>query len=236
MSEAHPRHILIVDDDRALSSMLSELLQTEGFACSVAGDGREALSQARTLEPDLVILDVMMPGEDGITTLRTLRRDSDVPVLMLTAMGEDDDRILGLEAGADDYLAKPFVARELILRIHAILKRTATRHPAGIADTQPISAGPLTVDPARDRARLGDVTLELTGAELRILEALVAKPGVVATREELTQFALGRKLTPYDRALDTHISHLRRKLRAGAAGESCEIRSVRGAGYKLVID
>ena len=236
MTKGDPPRVLIVDDDRALSSMLSELLQTEGFACSVAGDGREALGLARALDPDLVILDVMMPGEDGITTLRSLRQDSDVPVLMLTAMGEDDDRILGLEAGADDYLAKPFVARELVLRIHAILKRTARVHPGSSTDTRPLIAGPLTVEPAKDRARLGDTMLELTGAELRILEALVAQPGAVATREELTQFALGRKLTPYDRALDTHVSHLRRKLRAGATGQRCEIRSVRGTGYKLVID
>ncbi len=236
MAAPETRHILIVDDDRALSAMLSELLQTEGFACSLASDGREALRQARTLEPDLVILDVMMPGDDGIATLRRLRERSDVPVLMLTAMGEDDDRILGLEAGADDYLAKPFVARELVLRIHAILKRLTTPPSGRAAGSQPLTAGPLTVEPDKDRARLGDTSLALTGAELRILAALAAKPGEVATREELTRLALGRKLTPYDRALDTHVSHLRRKLRDAPVGARCEIRSVRGAGYKLVVD
>ncbi|MGB5353905.1 MAG: response regulator, partial [Woeseia sp.] len=115
------RKILIVDDDRALTGMLSELLEIEGLACSVAHNGGDALTIERKEKPDLVILDVMMPGDDGITTLRSLRQTSSVAVLMLTAMGEDDDRILGLEAGADDYLAKPFVARELVLRVQAIL-------------------------------------------------------------------------------------------------------------------
>jgi DNA-binding response OmpR family regulator len=201
----------------------------------VANNGSDALQLEKSLQPDLVILDVMMPGDDGITTLRKLRQTSTVAVLMLTAMSEDDDRILGLEAGADDYLAKPFVPRELVLRIKAILRRFA--EPAGAAGaTAAKKAGPLAIDPARDRAVFDGVTLPLTGAELRILQALTSGVGEVVSREQLTLLALGRELTPYDRALDTHVSHLRRKLAAVDSGSRVEIRSVRGAGYRLVID
>ena len=225
--------ILLVDDDRALTEMLSELLQTEGYECTVADNGSAALVKEREERPDLVILDVMMPGDDGIVTLRKLRETSEVAVLMLTAMGEDDDRVLGLEAGADDYLAKPFVARELVLRIQAILRRLdqPRSRDAGSA----IQAGPLTIEPSKERAQLGGASLPLTGAELRILELLASRPGEIVSREELTQIALGRELSPYDRALDTHISHLRNKL-GKASSPQIAIRSVRGAGYRLVID
>ena len=227
-------NILVVDDDRALTDLLAELLQTEGYACSVAHNGADALALEGTLKPDLVILDVMMPGDDGISTLRKLRETSRVPVLMLTAMGEDDDRVLGLEAGADDYLAKPFVARELVLRIRAILRRTAASSPAEVR--APVQAGPLIVEPNKERAQIDGESLPLTSAELRILEALAASAGKIVSREQLTQTALGRELSPYDRALDTHISHLRRKLRSKQPSVPLEIRSVRGAGYRLVVD
>lgn len=224
---------MLVDDDRALTEMLSELLQTEGYDCVIANNGTEALKKQRAEEPDLVILDVMMPGDDGIATLRKLRETSEVAVLMLTAMGEDDDRVLGLEAGADDYLAKPFVARELVLRIQAILRRLDV--PAASNAQATIQAGPLTIEPAKERAQLDGISLPLTGAELRILESLAARPGEVVSREDLTRIALGRELTPYDRALDTHISHLRNKL-GKASSAPVAIRSVRGAGYRVVID
>ena len=225
--------VLLVDDDHALTEMLSELLETEGYECTVADNGSAALVKEREERPDLVILDVMMPGDDGITTLRKLRETSEVAVLMLTAMGEDDDRVLGLEAGADDYLAKPFVARELVLRIQAILRRLgqAKSVEAGSA----IQAGPLTIEPSKERAQLNGASLPLTAAELRILESLASRPGEIVSREELTRFALGRELSPYDRALDTHVSHLRNKL-GQASSPPIAIRSVRGAGYRLVID
>ncbi len=225
--------ILLVDDDRALTEMLSELLQTEGYECTVADNGSAALVKEREERPDLVILDVMMPGDDGIVTLRKLRETSEVAVLMLTAMGEDDDRVLGLEAGADDYLAKPFVARELVLRIQAILRRL--NQPRSRDAGSAIQAGPLTIEPSKERAQLDGASLPLTGAELRILELLASRPGEIVSREELTQIALGRELSPYDRALDTHISHLRNKL-GKASSPQIAIRSVRGAGYRLVID
>jgi two-component system response regulator CpxR len=209
-------------------------LQTEGFECTVAHNGRDALALVDEQSPDLVILDVMMPGDDGISTLCTLRETSGVPVLMLTAMGEDDDRILGLESGADDYLAKPFVARELVLRIQSILRRVASPPEAGKG--APVRAGALTIEPGKERAQLADQALPLTGAELRILEALAVSAGEVVSRERLTEVALGRELSPYDRALDTHVSHLRRKLSDAAPDAAIEIRSVRGAGYRLVVD
>lgn len=228
------RKILIVDDDRTLTDLLAELLQTEGFECTVAHNGRDGLALVDEQSPDLVILDVMMPGDDGIRTLRTLRRTSGVPVLMLTAMGEDDDRILGFESGADDYLAKPFVARELVLRIQSILRR-ATSSP-DVGKGVPVRAGPLTIEPGKERAQLDNQALPLTGAEFCILEALAISAGEVVSRERLTEIALGRELSPYDRALDTHVSHLRRKLGDAAPGAAIEIRSVRGAGYRLVVD
>jgi len=236
MSKAAAPHVLIVDDDLTLSTMLAELLQAEGFRCTTAADGAVGLRKVRESTPDLVVLDVMMPGDDGISTLRRLREESRIPVLMLTAMGADDDRILGLEAGADDYLAKPFVARELVLRIRAILKRTNEIHDKSGGLSETLAAGPLSVNLQKDRAMLDDIKLKLTGAELRILASLIEKPGEIISRERLTEFALGRKFTPYDRALDTHISHLRRKLSQGTAKQDCEIRSVRGTGYKLVIN
>ena len=225
-------NILVVDDDRALTDLLAELLQTEGYVCSIAHNGLDALALENEHKPDLVILDVMMPGDDGISTLRKLRETSSVPVLMLTAMGEDDDRILGLEAGADDYLAKPFVARELVLRIQAILRRAS--EPSRVNDE--VQVGPLTVEPNKERAQLDGESLPLTGAELRILAALASSAGEIVSRERLTEVALGRELSPYDRALDTHISHLRRKLRSNEPSVPLEIRSVRGAGYRLVVD
>ena len=228
-----PAKILLVDDDRTLTEMLSELLQTEGYDCIVSDNGSDALVKERNEKPDLVILDVMMPGDDGITTLRKLREISDVAVLMLTAMGEDDDRVLGLEAGADDYLAKPFVARELLLRIQAILRRIS--QPGSVNPETTIQAGPITIEPSKERAQLDGASLPLTGAELRILESLASRPGEIVSREELTKIALGRELSPYDRALDTHVSHLRKKL--GKAGNPpIAIRSIRGEGYRLVID
>ncbi|MBT8143552.1 MAG: response regulator transcription factor [Gammaproteobacteria bacterium] len=215
--------------------MLAELLETAGYEAVTAHDGDEGLERFREKQPDLVVLDVMMPRRDGIATLVTLREQSQVPVIMLTAMGEQSDRILGLETGADDYLAKPFAPRELLLRIAAILRRHVPEEESASSDV--IEIGPLTVRPGRHEARLGGEELTLTGAEMRILAELALRHGDVVSRERLTRHALGRALTPLDRALDTHMSHLRRKLGAVARDDQrCEIRSVRGAGYRLIID
>lgn len=218
--------LLLIDDDEQLVTMLAELLRLEDYAVETASDGRRGVDAVETTAPDLVVLDVMMPGMDGFETLTAIRARSRVPVLMLTARGEIDDRICGLEAGADDYLAKPFNPRELLLRIGAILRR------GGSVEGEVLAFHGITLDPGNMRASIAGETVSLTGAELRVLEGLLREAGHVASRDALTQFALGRKRTAYDRALDTHISNLRQKL--GGDTSPVEIRNVRGAGYALL--
>ena len=227
--------ILLVDDDRELTGMLSEYLIREGFDVRVLHDGSEALALLAdpSLErgPDLVVLDVMLPGRSGLDVLRAMRaREAPPPVVMLTARGDDVDRIVGLELGADDYLPKPFNPRELVARLRAVLRRIGEPRSA----QEPLVIGALRVDPARHRASVGATPIELTGAELRVLEALLRAAGRVVSRELLTEQALGRRLELYDRSIDTHISNLRRKLAAAGAND-IEIRGIRGAGYLLAL-
>lgn len=235
MEEEPRKHILLVDDDRKLTNMLSELLESEGYSCAVAPNGARGLLLAQEQDPDLVVLDVLMPGADGVETLRRLRATSDVPVIMLTAMGEDEDRIRGLEAGADDYLAKPFVARELLLRVKAILKRFSSETLRQQDGHTVLTAGPLEIALDTQQAQLGEKPLNLTNMELRVLYALAEKQGSVVTREHLSQYAIGREPMPFDRTLDTHISNLRRKI-AATGDTNCAIRSVRGSGYRLTVN
>lgn len=213
--------------------MLAELLETEGYACVTAPNGTRGLLLLEEHKPDLVVLDVMMPGHDGIETLIELRRQSGVPVIMLTALGEEEHRIRGLEAGADDYVAKPFAARELLLRIRAVLKRVAEQADGDDA-VGSRQAGRIEIMLDRQQASVDGVPLELTNMELRILAVLVEKAGAVVTRQHLSRYAIGRELMPEDRTLDTHVSNLRRKI--AATGESgCAIRTVRGSGYRLTV-
>ena len=227
--------ILLIDDDRRLSSMLAELLETEGFTCVVASNGSRGVLLLEEHRPDLVVLDVMMPGQDGIETLIEIRQKSNVPVIMLTALGDEKNRIRGLEAGADDYVAKPFAARELLLRIGAVLKRSAD---GGASDADGDAgnriAGPLQVRLNRQQASVGDIALDLTSTELRILAVLVDKNDAVVTRQYLSRYAIGRELLPDDRTLDTHVSNLRRKI-AATGDTDCVIRTVRGSGYRLTV-
>jgi DNA-binding response OmpR family regulator len=233
-----PASVLIVDDDRELGQMLTEYLTGEGFQVSLVRDGAEALERL-TATPaageshpfDLVILDVMLPSLSGFEVLRRLRHSLSVPVIMLTAHGADVDRIVGLELGADDYLSKPFNPRELVARVRAVLRRFSPRD----ADTpaHPVSVGPLRLDPATFEVTLSGQSVRLTGTELRLLEVLMRAVGQVQSRESLTERVLGRRLTPYDRSIDTHVSNLRRKLGLGESGLP-EIRSIRGAGYVLI--
>jgi len=228
-----PPSLLIVDDDRELGQMLTEYLSGEGFQVSVLRDGAEALEKLIE-EPhpaDLVILDVMLPSLSGFEVLRRLRRNLSVPVIMLTAHGADVDRIVGLELGADDYLAKPFNPRELVARVRAVLRRFQPRDAD--APAQPVSIGPLRLDPAIFEVTLNGQAVRLTGTELRLLEVLMRSAGQVQSRESLTERVLGRRLTPYDRSIDTHVSNLRRKLGLGENGLP-EIRSIRGSGYVLI--
>ena len=222
--------LLIVDDDQALCALLVEYLTLEGFATVAAGTGPAGLELLARTPVDLVILDVMLPELCGFEVLRRLRALSRVPVIMLTARGEEVDRIVGLEMGADDYLAKPFSPRELVARIRAVLRRTPGE--AGGADGA-ILWGPLRLDLRARCAQVGGKDLELTAAELRILELLVRADTRTVTRDELMLQALGRRLLPTDRSLDTHISNLRRKLQRHT--DRVSVQSVRGSGYALTL-
>jgi len=222
--------VLVVDDDTEMCAMLREYLSKEQFEVSLAHDGVSALHLVDEAMPDIVLLDVTMPSLGGFDVLRRLRGETDLPVLMLTARDDFSDRVHGLELGADDYLTKPFNARELVARINAILRRAK----AGAASEAPelLHLGVLTLETGLRRAKVGDDALSLTDAEFRILELLVRSAGRVVTRSEITRRALGRKRLGLDRSVDTHVSNLRRKLGARVE-ESTPILGVRGAGYMM---
>lgn len=232
MSNPRPALILIVDDDTELTQMLQRFLAGEGLTAIRAGTGGEALRLLAQRAVDLIVLDVMLPGIDGFEVLRRVRERYDTPILMLTARGDDTDRILGLESGADDYLSKPFNPRELVARIGAIFRRMERRETASRPSIQ---LGPLTMDPTRLGVLMNGEPIRLTTAEFMVLEALVSGAGKMQTRARLTEVALGRPLEAYDRSIDTHVSNLRRKLGLGPDA-SLEIRSIRGVGYLLTAD
>ena len=219
-------NVLIVDDDVELCSLVAEYLGSEGFHVEVVHDGERGLQKILSQNPSLVVLDVMLPGMNGFDVLRQVRQQSRVPVLLLTARGEDVDRIVGLEIGADDYLPKPFNPRELVARIRAILRRTTESGSGSVAET--VRVGTIEVDPATRTARQEGRVLDLTSVEFSLLEVLVREAGRVVSREELTARVLGRKFSPFDRSIDMHVSKVRKKL--GDASEE-HIKTVRGAGY-----
>jgi DNA-binding response OmpR family regulator len=228
-NEPKPK-LLIIDDDQELCGMLVEYLGPEGFETSTAATGPIGLEKLANSAVDLVILDVMLPQLSGFEVLRRIRAVSRVPVIMLTARGEEVDRVVGLEMGADDYLAKPFSPRELVARIRAVMRRA----PIEAADASgQIAWGPLRIDLRAHRAQAGENDLELTSAELRILELLVRADTRTVSRDELMSQALGRRLLPTDRSLDTHVSNLRRKLTRYT--DRVTVQSVRGAGYALTL-
>jgi len=220
--------VLLVDDDVDLADMLGEYLGNEGFEVDVAHDGQAGVARALAGGIDLVVLDVMMPGISGVEVLRRIRAESRLPVLMLTARGDDLDKVLGLELGADDYVPKPCTPRELVARIRAILRRTApVERPAML------SSGPLVVWPEKRQAELAGQVLALTSAEYGLLEALVRNAGHVVSKADLSEQGLGRPLARFDRSIDVHVSAIRQKLGQLADGRSW-IQTVRGVGYQLV--
>lgn len=225
MSEAK---ILLADDDEELCDLLRDFLVRDGFAVDVSHDGDTALARARDGGYDALILDVMLPGRSGLELLRELRRDNALPVLMLTALGEDLDRILGLELGADDYVPKPCNPREIAARLRAILRRT--RGEAEAAKLADVSVGPVSLRASSRSATLRGETLALTGTEFNVLAVLLREAGRVVSKETLSQDVLGRPLGPFDRSIDVHISKLRRKLGNAADGESL-IGTVHRGGY-----
>ena len=233
--------VLIVDDDRELCELVAELLGEEGFEVEVSNRSESGLERALSGEHSLVVLDVMMPGMNGFEVLRRLRaQGSDVHVMMLTARGDDVDRIVGLEIGADDYLPKPFNPRELIARIQAILRRVRPARADGgstsAAQTpepraaQRLAVGDVELDTGTRQVWLGGRAVELTNVEYEILVQLVSSAGFVVTREALVRTVLGRELSVFDRSIDMHISHLRKKL-GHRAGDAERIKTVRGVGY-----
>jgi len=220
--------VLIVDDDVQLCRLLAERLGTEGFTIEAVHDGVRGLERALSLEHALVVLDLMLPGMGGLELLRRLRTKSPIPVLILTARGEDIDRILGLEIGADDYVPKPFNPRELVARVRAILRRASNPGPP----SSPLITGDIRLDPQSREATLKDTPLNLTSVEFTLLELLLRQAGHVVTREHLTESVLGRKLGPFDRVIDVHISNIRKKL--GPSDHGQRIKSIRGSGYLFV--
>jgi DNA-binding response OmpR family regulator len=221
--------ILIIDDDHELGEMLGDFLAPDHLQLTASHTGEDGLEVLQTKNFDLLILDIMMPGMSGLDVLKKVRQTSDIPVIMLTARGEDIDRILGLEFGADDYIAKPFNPRELVARIKAILRRM--QRSTGDANRQVVGA--LELDTRTRSVTAHGNSVRLTGTEFEILNCIINSDGAVVSREHLSEQALGRRLLPYDRSIDTHISNLRGKLeRAGLTDPA--IVSQRGVGYRLV--
>jgi two-component system, OmpR family, response regulator len=229
-----PLSLLLVDDDHELSALLGEYIANEGFAVEHLSDGAQALERLRNARVDIVVLDVMMPLMSGIEVLRRLRAFSGVPVLMLTARGDDVDCVLALELGADDYVQKPCAPRELVARLRAILRRmSALRTHAAASDS--IVVGALAVWPQRRAAEYGSTPIALTSTEYSLLEVLMRHAGSVVSKNDLSLKALGRAMGPYDRNVDVHVSAIRQKI-APLSGGRALIQTVRGVGYQLVRD
>ena len=227
-------HLLLADDDPELSLMLKEYLEGNGFQVETVSDGPLALKRALDENFDLVILDVMMPGRNGLDVLRDLRAEKVTPVLMLTARGEDVDSIVGLELGADDYLAKPCNPRVLEARIRAVLRRSELRPETGESGpAQLVRVGDLSVHSGTRSALLGDRPIAITSTEFSILEVLLREAGRVVSKAELSELALARPLSSFDRSLDMHVSNLRRKLGPLADGGE-RIKTIRGIGYQYL--
>ncbi|MGB0894387.1 MAG: response regulator [Parashewanella sp.] len=221
--------LLLVEDDLGLVDLLTQLLELEGFHITATTDGEAGLQQALSLDYDLILLDVMLPKLNGFELLRKLRQQKQTPVLMLTARGEDIDKVVGLEIGADDYLAKPFNDRELIARIKAILRRSQVTQQQKKAATVR-HQGDLYLDITRQEVLCDNLQIELTGTEFALLNTLIEHCGEMVDREYLSQQVLGKKLMAYDRSLDMHLSNLRKKIPERDDGRP-RVKTVRGKGY-----
>jgi DNA-binding response OmpR family regulator len=223
--------LLIIDDDVALCELVTEYLEPHGFQITSVHRGDTGAEKALTREFAIVVLDVMLPGLNGFEVLRRIRAESKVPVLMLTARGDDVDRIVGLEIGADDYLPKPFNPRELMARIRAILRRSQTEtHEVPENQAKVLSAGDVQLDVGTRVVRRDGELIELTAVEFDLLERLLRAAGTIITREQLSKEVLGRSPSPFDRSIDMHISNLRKKL-GHQFGDVERIKTVRGVGY-----
>lgn len=219
--------LLVVDDDPALCELLSDYLGDSGFAVATAGDGRAMRDMLAHGMPDVVVLDLMLPGEDGLSLARELRSQSQVPILMLSARGSEIDRVVGLEVGADDYLAKPFSPRELLARLRALLRRSQS---GGSPPMSTLAFGPFALDTAARRLLRHGVEIRLTGAEFDLLRVMVERPNRVLTRDVLVDLLKGYDRDPFDRSIDIRVTRLRRKIESDPSAPAY-IRTVRGEGY-----
>lgn len=221
--------ILVIDDEPQIADICRDYLTAAGFAVTTAHDGPKGLALARKDHPDLIVLDLMLPGMDGLDVCRELRRESNTPIIMLTARVEESDKLVGLELGADDYMVKPFSPKELVARVRAVLRRAEN-----INAPQPevLRVGDVTLDTARMRVMVGERNIELTATEFQLLVALAAQPGRIFTRAQLLDVVHGVAFESYERAIDAHIKNLRRKLEPNPR-EPRYILTVYGVGYKF---
>jgi two-component system alkaline phosphatase synthesis response regulator PhoP len=225
--------ILVVDDEPQIAEIARDYLRLAGFDVIVAGDGVRALETARGRRPDLVVLDLGLPGLDGLDVARALRQESDVPIIMLTARVTEDDRLQGLEIGADDYITKPFSPRELVARVRAVLRRSERQLIEQNVDGDLLRVADLVLDIARLSVRRGDEPIDLTATEFHILATLARHPGRVFTRAQLLDAARGTDAEAYERAVDSHVKNIRRKLERDPHAPRY-LETVYGIGYKLV--
>jgi len=219
--------ILVVDDEPKIVRLVADYLDAAGFTVATAGNGDEALMRARTQAPDLVVLDLGLPGLDGLDVTRTLRRNGEVPIIMLTARSDETDRIIGLELGADDYVTKPFSPRELVARVRAVLRRHA-----GAGESELLRAGDLLLDVPRMRVTRGEQPVELTATEFTLLAAMARQPGRVFTRSQLLDAIHGVAFESFERAIDAHIKNIRRKLEPEPRSPRY-LLTIYGVGYRL---
>jgi len=234
MAHQDREHVLLIDDDIDLCRLLEQYLQREGLCVEMVHDGRDAVDRLLSREHDIAILDAMLPSLSGLEILRMVRTQSQIPVIMITARGEETERIVGLEVGADDYLPKPFNPRELVARMRAVLRRAQVPDSSASLPVRSVIVGGIEINPrARSVWREGS-PVTLTTAEFDLLQVLMRNAGTVVAREDLAQIALGRPFAPFERSVDLHISHLRRKL--GPLPDRTErIKAVRGIGYLYAV-
>jgi two-component system alkaline phosphatase synthesis response regulator PhoP len=223
--------VLVVDDEAKIVEVVGDYLRTAGFSVTTAGDGARAIASARARPPDLVVLDLGLPGLDGLDVARELRRTSPVPIIMLTARGEETDRVVGLELGADDYLVKPFSPRELVARVRAVLRRTEGQP----TEQERFAVGNVTIDTMRREVQMGDRVVELTATEFDLLLVLARQPGRVFTRAQLLDALHGVVVESYERTVDAHIKNLRRKLEPDPH-QPRFLLTVHGVGYRFADD
>ncbi len=220
-------HILIVEDEIKIADLLSDYLLKAGFKVSCLARGDEAVEQVKNMAPALILLDLMLPGMDGITVCREVRRFSNVPIIMVTARVEEMDRLIGLEIGADDYICKPFSPREVVARVRAVLRRARP-----VETPRRLIAGPITLDEYTRQVTIDEKALSLTPSEFGLLNVLIASPERVFSRSELLDKVQGYQFEGYDRTIDSHIKNLRRKIADILPGKEC-ILTIYGVGYKL---